>query len=710
MTNTMQSELLSLKDMTEPQSGPQWRFSIPIYQRPYVWGYEHINTLLNDIYNAFEENREAPGAYYLGTVMVTATKDKESSQTGEVCYDLVNGQQRFTTLWLIANRFAQNKQNLPIKAFTAIESNGQKTPRLRFAIRDTINDYLTKMLNNSGTNQDEDSLQKTETLGKALKTIDSFFAGKKKKDQEALAAYIYEKVKIVVNQAPKSMDLNKLFEVINDRGVQLQHHELLKSQILHTLPSKERNHYAALWDASSDMSGFIEHNLAAVTSLKAKEIAALYYNKKLSNASDIEPSIQGAPSTSDEHSEVKSNPYEGKTLESILKKPAKTSEENDDSNQESEQDEESTWANGIINFTLFLQHCLRIWLFEQGRQDVSGIKDKQLLNLFQDHFFNAKNIAVESDQEKSENARGFLSLMWQLRVIWDDYLIKWVEQLDNKSRPIKIHQLCSTTVSSQYISRSRNSNAHQGLSLLQSMLYHTQENTTHYWLTPYLYYLKTNLSINPDTTELEQAFNYLCHLDNHLLGEASEYQLVKRSRWFMGSVNPWPKAENLTVESELAVGEKNHQGVDYPHYWFYKLDFVLWYESKKNPEQWRDYQDNHWDNFRFTAKNSVEHISPQNPTERDDHIVSSSWRDSFGNLTLVSRSINSEYGNRPVNEKKERYKNKRKIEERPESLKMDIIYQQENWGDDEVKKHHEDMLERLRTHYKRDFYQLRKTD
>ena len=43
-----------------------------------------------------------------------------------------------------------------------------------------------------------------------------------------LASFVYRKVSLVLTQVPEGMDLNKLFEVINNRGIQLQHHEILR--------------------------------------------------------------------------------------------------------------------------------------------------------------------------------------------------------------------------------------------------------------------------------------------------------------------------------------------------------------------------------------------------------------------------------------------------------------------------------------------------
>ncbi|MNF66474.1 hypothetical protein D3C84_482670 [compost metagenome] len=165
--------------------------------------------------------------------------------------------------------------------------------------------------------------------------------------------------------------------------------------------------------------------------------------------------------------------------------------------------------------------------------------------------------------------------------------------------------------------------------------------------------------------------------------------LVVRSRRFMD--DPWRTASALQFEAVLT---EDH-GVRFAHYWFYKLDFVLWYEQQRDHE--------FWGNFRFTAKNSVEHISPQTPQAIDTNTVSRDWLDRFGNLALVSRSINSEYGNLPYNEKRQRFLNKRAYEKRPDSLKMDLIYSKETWGEVAADAHQAAMLAAMQCHYQRVF-------
>ena len=64
--------------------------------------------------------------------------------------------------------------------------------------------------------------------------------------------------------------------------------------------------------------------------------------------------------------------------------------------------------------------------------------------------------------------------------------------------------------------------------------------------------------------------------------------------------------------------------------------------------------------------------------------------DSFGNLSLVSRSINSEYSNKPYLEKRARFREKNRTT--VDSLKMDLIYQHKTWNDSLAKQHQQEMI------------------
>ncbi|MFD2438580.1 HNH endonuclease family protein [Modicisalibacter luteus] len=85
----------------------------------------------------------------------------------------------------------------------------------------------------------------------------------------------------------------------------------------------------------------------------------------------------------------------------------------------------------------------------------------------------------------------------------------------------------------------------------------------------------------------------------------------------------------------------------------------------------------------------MEHISPQNPVKQDDNRVEN-MLDRFGNLALVSRSLNSEYSNLPFNEKRQKFINKNKST--VDSLKMSVIYGHETWNDALAKAHEDAMI------------------
>ncbi len=73
-------------------------------------------------------------------------------------------------------------------------------------------------------------------------------------------------------------------------------------------------------------------------------------------------------------------------------------------------------------------------------------------------------------------------------------------------------------------------------------------------------------------------------------------------------------------------------GVRTPHIVFNYLDYLLW---KSDKEAYKD--------FVFEFRNSVEHWYPQHPSKDTFEI----WNgiDTFGNLCIISRSVNSKFSN-----------------------------------------------------------------
>lgn len=73
--------------------GAQWHYHIPRFQREYVWAKYNWSKLLEDIYD------NDPG-HYMGSV-ICVHDSGELSPTSELVYEVVDGQQRLTTLSLL---------------------------------------------------------------------------------------------------------------------------------------------------------------------------------------------------------------------------------------------------------------------------------------------------------------------------------------------------------------------------------------------------------------------------------------------------------------------------------------------------------------------------------------------------------------------------------------------------------------------------------
>lgn len=58
---------------------------------------------------------------------------------------------------------------------------------------------------------------------------------------------------------PENTDLNRYFEIMNTRGEQLEQHDILKASLMSNLrDAAERRLFAAIWEACSDMTGYVQ--------------------------------------------------------------------------------------------------------------------------------------------------------------------------------------------------------------------------------------------------------------------------------------------------------------------------------------------------------------------------------------------------------------------------------------------------------------------
>ena len=217
--------------------------------------------------------------------------------------------------------------------------------------------------------------------------------------------------------------------------------------------------------------------------------------------------------------------------------------------------------------------------------------------------------------------------------------------------------------------------------MLQSVLYFTGDYLRQYWLTSYLGFLVDN-HYDLKATD-EKLLLKLEEIDNSFsLSNRND----KEISWFH------LKSNNVDVDFSIKnyLDNGNH-GTSFKHYWFQKLEYILW-------KNWEFDKNDKFNRFRITSKNSVEHIYPQNPENRIQHPeIDKNFLDSFGNIVSLSVAQNSEYSNKSVTVKKSMFDEK---SETYDSLKSYYIFKSLlEWNPDTIALHKREMINKILNYY-----------
>ncbi len=258
---------------------------------------------------------------------------------------------------------------------------------------------------------------------------------------------------------------------------------------------------------------------------------------------------------------------------------------------------------------------------------------------------------------------------------FDILIIKNHKKIDDDSNETnhKISQV-EQYINGDTYSRKIKPKEHTSLQLLQSMLYHSHTRNTQEWIIPFLKYINKNENNNLELLKNIDTYLYSqVETDNTVLERASEFNNTK----FSVDTNAI-----ITYLSKKNIDSHNHIS----HYWYYKMDWIIWDLTIVKDEK-----------FKFTARNSVEHISPQNPKNENIDIdkVSEECLNSFGNLFLISGSQNSSVSNEGFETKLAKFFKDKDVK----NLKLGLIEIYSNWGDDGVKKHLDECLELVKKYY-----------
>lgn len=182
----------------------QGNFYVPSYQRGYRWGKEEVTRLLEDIYTNGDKT------YCLQPVVVRKVGDK---------YELIDGQQRLTTLFILLQYIQKKLINLGIK----LKFN------LIYETRESSAEYLNK-IDESKADSNIDFYH----IYHAYKAIDEWFNSQPDSAATIMKIYLYlvNCVKIIWYEVGEDEDAISLFTRLNIGKIPLTSAELVKAIFL----------------------------------------------------------------------------------------------------------------------------------------------------------------------------------------------------------------------------------------------------------------------------------------------------------------------------------------------------------------------------------------------------------------------------------------------------------------------------------------------
>lgn len=271
MATSIEVQKQSVKQLLE--SGKAHPFVIPEYQRPYAWTDDQVITLFEDLWDfaSGQEGEETQGTYFLGTVVSYENENGEQ--------EIIDGQQRITSLFLLLRAIYTKLQAADIKSKEAVNFINQIEPAIWRTNKLTGEvDYSNILLESRVVNNEGNSILRD--ILKDGKTVDGAKDNYSKNYNKFLELYekaskdnpliIYEFIYSVLNQAillPITADTQDtaltIFSTLNDRGLPLSDADIFKAKIYGQLPAEKKSEFIDEWKELDDKAEYAGEGLYA---------------------------------------------------------------------------------------------------------------------------------------------------------------------------------------------------------------------------------------------------------------------------------------------------------------------------------------------------------------------------------------------------------------------------------------------------------------
>ena len=601
------------------------KYSIPLYQRNFAWRADEIQLLLQDIYEALKKNSK--GKYYIGSLVVLKRHNGD--------YEVIDGQQRLTVISMIAIKLGRLAYPIltydsrpEVQEFFELLCRNPKNPEEAMKLNKPSLFYLKEAYEYISVAQVGDENEKKKFLD--VVNVDDFFM---------------EHVVLVRNVIPDDTDVAAYFEIMNNRGEQLQKHEIVKSQMMEKIRRDDglydlerQRQFARLWDACAQMD-------IPVQRLFKPAERAKYFGENYEGFSfDLHAQGEGVASLDGQ---------DGFSIKTILDEPINVAAEGENPKPEDDGPETDTIAS-VIDFPNFLMQVLRLYLLEVKKFDVEvPLNEKELLSVY-------------SANEGKIDSMEFIRLLLFCRTVFDRFVVrsdkddgnredgrKWI--LKKPSKGTNGWEWKESFAEEQKL-------IIKALSMLQ-VTFRTRIYKS--WLYDVLKWLHDECFESGDLSAVS-AVRYLTFLHEWMLNYYDKQNFV------------------ITMVPEDVVPTKQNsysEGTATSHFLLNFVDYLYCCKDSK-----------YIDAFDFKYLNSVEHHLAQNKVEKECPYI-----DNLGNLCLVSKSTNSRLSDRDPREKAEAYAKGRIGPNRS------AIYAETNreaqeggkWGVEQIRKHYNELVDLL---------------
>ena len=704
-------ELLTIRELMYRKGGKEFSFSIPLYQRAYAWGPDEIDTLINDIVDcadALRTDNTSGTRYSLGSLVVHRAQ-------GTATYEVVDGQQRLTTLYLMLCALHNKVPTAKVDPLPSDVLSFSNRPEANRALRLIADDEVDAgdLIDSSVADPLFRGYRyiKTRLTDSGVKRTDPNAASL---DYDIFRNQLLDQTVLLLIPLPERTDLNHYFEIMNTRGVQLQAHEIVKARLMGLLKSPNEQHdrekadrsastFSMIWDACAHMDGYVQQGF------KKEQRNNLFGDDwstfEPTSFEDIEqrlsPCTDGDGVTTDDTSST------ANTLDDVLTKAlseAKPSEGLAHDDAAGTEDDDGGRFTSILDFPNFLIHALKLFRFsESGGSDNIVLNDKNLLDYFdKSKFTTAKQV------------KDFTFFILKTRFVFDMFIIK-NDTVHDKTREQSNWSLC------RMMKREKTENTGDTYSF-QNTFGQTSESMDGIDSATASTGSEAGISVQRDIVMLESMnqVTYTARTSKTFVQDYLKYLLpyIKHpSTIHLSSMAPtfrealWTLAvqqckQSLGDDYSSRLKNAYPDGVDI--FTFNFLDYVLWRyrgsaddrphanESedlyKKVHDVWSSGERDpaHPEPFTFRYRNSIEHFFPQHPESGTNQALEPKYLNAIGNLCLLSKSENSRRSNLTPEAKVDQFNSTMDEQSLKFRIMANITTENHVWKEKQIEKHTED--------------------